>query len=87
MAAQCKKKRCRGKVTIYTTGSDFISASSIFSPKGVQIFRVPGISNGKRGTFSDKISNYFGMGKGGALEAHKMDNFTGYFGTSGNIDG
>lgn len=73
LGQDCKMKQnqCKNNLIIYTTGSDFISISAIFS-KGVKIIRVPETKKSFLQSMKDKIP---GMGM---LNAHTMSNFTKY---------
>lgn len=64
-------ERCKNNLIIYTTGSDFISISAIFS-KGLKIIRVPPPEK----TFLQRMKeNIPGVG---ILNAHTMSNFTNF---------
>lgn len=62
---------CKNNLIIYTTGSDFISISAIFS-KGLKIIRVPPPEKNFFQRMKEKIP---GMG---ILSAHTMSNFTNF---------
>jgi hypothetical protein len=69
----CKSQAdlCKNNLIIYTTGSDFISISAIFS-KGLKIIRVPPPEKTFFQRMKEKIP---GMG---ILSAHTMSNFTNF---------